>query len=139
MMKTTWFTTTAALTLLFAYTATSAPVTKECTGIDILYPKEGASFSKSERETIYLILGNKAHDARLDKVSLINPSDNTEIGDPVWTMMDEKDRLSKVMVLQQDLKPVEDSSLPEKFSFRIQVEQDEKQCIYESPLFELTQ
>lgn len=26
-------------------------------GIDVLYPKDGSSFSRSEQETIYLILG----------------------------------------------------------------------------------
>ncbi|KAG2219151.1 hypothetical protein INT45_002342 [Circinella minor] len=88
-MKPTWIATT--ITLLFAYTVTSAPVNKECTG-------------------------NKAHDVRLDKVILTQGSE--EVGEPVWTSMDEAERLSKVMVLQQDLNQVKENILPDNFTFR---------------------
>ncbi|KAI7853359.1 hypothetical protein BDC45DRAFT_511020 [Circinella umbellata] len=133
-MKATWIAT--AITLLFAYTATSAPVSKECTGVDVLYPKEGTSFSKSGKQTIYVILGNKAHDVRLDKVVLTQGSE--EVSEPVWTSMDETEKLSKVMVLQQDLNQVKENTLHDNFTFRIEVEQDGQQCVYESPSFEVT-
>ena len=63
---------------------------------------------------VSIYIGNKAHDVRLDKVALTRGS--KEVGEPVWTSMDEKERLSKVMVLQQDLKQVEEAT--DNFTFR---------------------
>ncbi|KAI9490074.1 hypothetical protein BDB00DRAFT_839496 [Zychaea mexicana] len=147
-MKPAWIAATALTTLCFAYTATGAPTTaaNDCTGIDVLYPKEGASFSRSEQQTIYLILGNKAHDAKLRHINVAREtSDEAGADKAMETGIDKDDTLSKVVVLQQDLNQIE-GTMPDKFTFRggkrflsgIQVEQDGRDCVYESPSFEVT-
>ncbi|KAI7876704.1 hypothetical protein K492DRAFT_172324 [Lichtheimia hyalospora FSU 10163] len=111
---------------------------QECKGIDVLYPKDGSSFSLSEQETIYLILGNKLEDAKLDKVSVTRHEDGKTLVKDMWTAIDKDETLSNIVVLQQDLKQL-NTVLPDQFTFRIHIQQDDYQCVYQSPSFQVTE
>ncbi|KAI8144275.1 hypothetical protein BJV82DRAFT_608931 [Fennellomyces sp. T-0311] len=127
-MKTAWI---AAVSLFFAYTASAA---NDCKGIDVLYPKEGTSFSKEEQQTIYLILGNKVHNAKLKEITVPRGSND---GPAKKMETNGIENLSKVAVFQLDMNQL-DGALPDNFSFRIEVDQDGQECTYESPSFEVT-
>ncbi|KAJ8655378.1 hypothetical protein O0I10_008870 [Lichtheimia ornata] len=133
--------TLAAMTIMTLITqqAMGAPAQQQgCQGIDVLYPKDGSSFSRSEQETIYLILGNKLEDAKLDKVSVTRHEDGKTLVKDMWTAIDKDETLSNIVVLQQDLQQL-NTVLPDQFTFRIHIQQDDKQCVYQSPSFQVTE
>ena len=106
-------------------------------GIDVLYPKEGASFSKQEQQTVYLILGNKederccvtdqwiyadeglhagnkAHNAKLKEITI--PRGSSE-GSAARMDTHNIEDLSKVALFQLDMNQL-DGALPDNFAFR---------------------
>ncbi|KAL1932380.1 hypothetical protein VTP01DRAFT_9436 [Rhizomucor pusillus] len=106
----------------------------DCSGVDILYPKEGSKIIKSEQETIYLIVGNKVENAKLEKVYI--SSGGSPDAKELRTVQNANEELGTITVLQEDLHRLE-SSESQHFKFRIVVNQDGQQCSYESPRFQI--
>ncbi|KAI8373207.1 uncharacterized protein BYT42DRAFT_579586 [Radiomyces spectabilis] len=128
----------AQLALLKTIAAALDSNASQCQGVNILFPKQDSEVSISNQQTAYLVLGNTNEGAHLKQVDLLRKAGDKTLSKKLWIPgNDQEEILSKVTAVQQDLRKL-DTSLPDTFWYRIHVQQDGKECTYESDPFKIT-
>ncbi|KAI9310208.1 hypothetical protein BX666DRAFT_1289996 [Dichotomocladium elegans] len=109
----------------------------ECPGVKIIFPSQNASFE--ENRFVYLVLGNEAENVRLENISIHRHTGEGEVlsKDMQPDAGVKSELLSHIAVFQEELTGL-GTSLPNRFMFRVELNQHGRSCTMYSPEFEVT-